>query len=199
MKKSEFVALRGWGCTHGRYFCLDGKPIDAPHRTASVRDLDEQVSVPASCVRYARDAREYGLQPRIVVSGVELCRDMVSVFGGSDGIRTITLPPQVRNIRQGAFHRVRSLRKAVLNEGLETLGTDDRTKYKDWCGVFQRSALRTVRLPSTLRTIKCNAFAFCRNLKGVELPAGLQTIQRGAFRKSGLESVVFPASLRTVG
>ena len=121
MKKSEFVALRGWGCTHGRYFCRDGKPVDAPRRTASVRDLDEQVAVPASCVRYAWDARAYGPQPRIVVSGVELCRDMTSIFGGSDGIRTITFPDTIRTVKDDAFKDNRSLRSAVLNEGLGEL------------------------------------------------------------------------------
>lgn len=41
-------------------------------------------------------------------------------------------------------------------------------------------------------------FGECKNLKSIRFPDCLEKIENGAFRESGLESVTFPASLRTV-
>lgn len=49
---------------------------------------------------------------------------MKMVFEGPDDIRTIIFPNMVRTVRQGSFSEVKSLRSAILNEGLEMLGTD---------------------------------------------------------------------------
>ena len=77
---------------------------------------------------------------------------------------------------------MKSLRKAVLNEGLEYLGEDelvpdDRRSQ----GVFEESGLRDVRFPSTLKKIEYSAFAGCRNLKAVCLPEGLEYLGISCF------------------
>lgn len=80
---------------------------------------------------------------------------MKTVFGASDGIRTVVFPDMVNTIRQGAFNKIGSLRSVILNEGLETLGTDEyKSDGKGYLGVFQESGLRRVRLPPTLRRIE---------------------------------------------
>ena len=57
------------------------------------------------------------------------------------------------------FCKCENLKEAVLNEGLEVLGTNE---YPDcdgkWYGVFEESALEAIDLPSTLRRIEYNAF-----------------------------------------
>ena len=51
----------------------------------------------------------------------------------------------------------------MLNEGLEVLGTDELTpEGKRYPGVFEKSGLRNVVFPSTLKRIEYNAFAGCR-------------------------------------
>ena len=88
----------------------------------------------------------------------------------------------------------------MLNEGLEVLGTDEYlADYEMWNGVFQRSTLESVTLPSTLKRIEYRAFAQCRNLRKVQLPEGLEFIGKGCFANCGLEEVVLPSSVRTVG
>lgn len=80
---------------------------------------------------------------------------MKTIFGASDGIRTVVFPDMVNTIRQGAFNKIGSLRSAVLNEGLKALGTDEyKPDGKGYPGVFQESGLRRVRLPPTLRRIE---------------------------------------------
>ena len=44
------------------------------------------------------------------------------LFGGSDGVRTIIFPSMLKTVKQTAFYNLKSLRKAVMNEGLEVLG-----------------------------------------------------------------------------
>ena len=76
------------------------------------------------------------------------------------GLESVTLPSSVRVIRQGAFRKCRRLGIAVLNEGLEVLGTDEN-QNGDQYGVFEESSLSTITLPSTLRRIECSAFRNC--------------------------------------
>ena len=136
---------------------------------------------------------------RTIISGIKFSGAMEKVFGGPDDVRTIIFPNMVRTIRQGAFCGVDALRVAVLNGGLETLGTDEYAPdEKTYFGVFQESWLEKVKFPSTLKIIKDDAFMGCVNLKSVRLPEGLVEIGLRAFGKSGLESITTPLSMRTV-
>lgn len=160
------------------------------HRIANIRGPDEQKTVPSSCVTYARDDQTHALAPRIEASGTEYGRRMETILCGSDGVRTIIFPATTKTVRQGSFYEVASLRSAVLNDGLETLGTeehvpDGRVRF----GVFQSTGLRRVRLPATLKRIECMAFMNCRELKTVQLPDRLEHIGTACFQESALESV----------
>ena len=87
----------------------------------------------------------------------------------------------------------------MVNEGLEVLGTDEYAESgRAWRGVFERSAVENVALPSTLRKIEYRAFRECKNLKHVKLPEALEYIRAMCFSGSGLEEVKLPASVRTV-
>ena len=143
-----------WDATHRQYTCRDDTRVEVPCKTAFIRDLNKEKTLLSNWVRYVRDSHER-LQPRIAVSGVEFDRGMKTLLGGPYGIRTIIFPHTLKIVRQAAFSYVRSLRKAALNEGLMTLGTNELTPNGNWYpGVFQDSGLRGVRLPSTLRKIE---------------------------------------------
>lgn len=93
------------------------------------------------------------------------------------GLRTVTVPSSVRIIHQGAFCKCQSLRKVALNEGLEVLGTDERIAIDiGYYGVFEKSAVEEVVLPSTLKRIEYSAFEDCGHLKDIVLPEGLECI-----------------------
>ena len=49
-----------------------------------------------------------------------------------------------------------------------------------------------------MKTIGKSAFKCCDNLTKMTFPEGLEEIRIGAFARSGLKSVEFPASLRTI-
>ena len=123
----------GWDRGRGRYACGDARCIEVPRRTASVRDLGKTKTVPRNRITYAVGERG----TMTTISGTEFSRDMNKIFGGSDDTRTLTFPETVRIIQQSAFYGAKSLGSAVLNEGLETLGTDEyRPDGEPYPGVF---------------------------------------------------------------
>ena len=67
-------------------------------------------------------------------------------------------------------------------------------------GVFQdRTEIRTVKLPSSLKEISDNAFKGCTGLESAELPSGLKKIGRDAFGGcTALKSVTIPAGVETM-
>ena len=74
-------------------------------------------------------------------------------------------------ISQGAFAACKSLKTVRFGEGLEVLGADTYPDdYKIRRGVFEKSALEHIELPSTLRRIEQNAFRECRSLRDIRLP-----------------------------
>ena len=80
-------------CTH--YGCRGGKLIAVPRRTADVRDLDEIKTVPRNMIMYTVSKKEL----RTCISGVEFGRDLKTIFGGPDDVRTVIFPEMVRTIR----------------------------------------------------------------------------------------------------
>lgn len=78
----------------------------------------------------------------------------------------------------GAFFDCRSLKKAVLNEGLEALGTDGNSRRGAvHHGVFEKCALTSIILPSTLKMIESSTFNDCKDLNSVQFPEGLQIVE----------------------
>lgn len=84
------------------------------------------------------------------------------------GIESASLPASVRKIGSGAFCGCKNLKKVVFDEGCR------------------------------LETIGDSAFCCCVNLTKISLPECVEKISVCAFTNSGLESIEFPASLRTV-
>ena len=182
---------RGWGERRRSYVCRDGEPITVPRRSAEVGDLNKAKMLPANAVCYAPRS-----ELRITVSEMRYDRCMTELFGASKGIRTIIFPSTVRAVYPGSFSWLKSLRAALMNEGLETLGNGEDDKYN--FGVFKSSGIRKVRLPSTLRRIEHDAFWGCSRLRSITLPEELQYIGSECFYENGLESVRIPSTLKTI-
>ena len=98
-------------------------------------------------------------QPRALVSGTWLSRNLSQIASGAKNAKTFTFPRTVREA-QGYLFWGGPLRSVVLNEGLQTLGDGTGTVFKD-------TRLRTVRLPSTLRVLEQETFADCGRLRRV--------------------------------
>ena len=51
-----------------------------------------------------------------------------------------------------------------LNEGLGKLGYS----------AFEKSTIENITLPSTLKRVEAETFRFCKNLKSLEIPNGVE-------------------------
>ena len=68
-------------------------------------------------------------------------------------------------------------------------------------GVFQNcSALKSIKIPSSVTTIELQAFSGCSSLTNVTLTEGLESIGASAFAKcSNLKSIAIPSSVKEIG
>ena len=120
----------------------------------------------------------------------------------TDGILTgvtgeheeITLPAGVRQIAEKVFYG-KNIRKIVLNEELESIGTDafafstlEEINFPSE-GVFGASGIQTLLLPTRLTDIGSQAFMGTLQLKTVKFPGSVKKIGVEAFRESGLTAV----------
>ena len=97
---------------------------------------------------------------------------------------------RVKAIGARAFADCWQLTKVILPEGVVSIGTN----------AFSWTALSSINFPSTLKTIRNNAFWDCEGLTSVELPEGLETIESYAFAEcSNLENLVIPSTVTSIG
>ena len=129
---------------------------------------------------------------RVVFQGASLRALGASAFRGT-ALEEFVAPVSLRKIGDGAFADCRNLRRAVLNEGLERIGTQDTEM-----GIFQDSGLQEVVLPSTLRALGTRSFAGCIELRRVSLPEGLREIGAGCFQGAGIEEIMISTCVNAI-
>ena len=62
-----------------------------------------------------------------------------------------------------------------------------------------RCAFENIRLPSTVRRLERYTFCGCKRMKSIDIPYGVEYVGRECVAGSGLEEIVLPASVKTVG
>lgn len=124
------------------------------------------------------------------------------------GLEEFAVPAPLRTLAQGAFYFCKSLRSVRLNEGLEQRGAREGTY-----GVFQKSALRSVRKIHGPLEDFCNGQTRvlveegCALRRRLEMCARVVVLSSGATRVGNftlgqlrtLNRVVLPLGLKTVG
>lgn len=109
----------------------------------------------------------------------------------SKDMKTLLFYPMARNAVEatdGAGNRIKSI-SYEIPEGVECI----RTK-----AFYKCSDIRSLTLPSTLKTIEEKAFFRC-SITEITLPDGLQTIGKDAFAYTGLKAIDIPASVKEIG
>jgi len=89
----------------------------------------------------------------------------------------------------------------VVPEGIQTIkGTLFSTDANSYAGTFgYMTYLKTITLPSTLRTIEPWAFAHCTALESIVIPEGITEIPANAFLGcTSLKSVTLPSTLEVI-
>lgn len=108
------------------------------------------------------------------------------------GIEEIFIPKSVVEIRDSAFYECEMLREVVFEKGseLRALGRQSLNDYADF---------EQIDLPDGFKRIECGVFANCSSLRTIQLPDKLERIGISCFSGSGIEDIVFPASMREIG
>lgn len=124
--------------------------------------------------------------------GIVQIRD--DAFLNCPNLQVINIPESVRSIGSEAFMYCSQLSNLHLPDSLSSLGTyafygcsaltnvhipSSLTTLSN--SVFRGTGLRYVHIPSNITTIEPGAFMACKQLQGVRLSEGLQSMAYGAF------------------
>ena len=107
-----------------------------------------------------------------------------------DECTSLVIGEGVTRIGNRAFYKMTALERAALPSTLTEIG-----EY----AFAESSSLSDCKLPANLKTIERYAFQNCTSLADVDFPEGLTTIREFAYYGSGIESIVFPDSLTSLG
>lgn len=121
---------------------------------------------------------------------------------------TLIIPDTVKKIGATAFVFCPDLKTLEMGNGVEELGQDAFLGCKNLktitlsnklteipMGAFQNCAIETVNIPSSVQSIKENAFAICESLKEVHIPGSVKKIAdtNGPFENSPNVTIYAPS------
>lgn len=150
----------------------------------------EKVVFPASAkvVPECFCSHQRHLKELIINDGVEAIDDKAFYF--CDSLEEITLPNSVKSIGQEAFAYCDNLVKVNLGANLENIGKS----------CFQGNEYLTdINIGKNIRGLNEFTFADCNRLKSINIEEGIKYIKREAFRTTGIEKIVIPSSVETIG
>ncbi|MDY2791102.1 MAG: leucine-rich repeat protein, partial [Lachnospiraceae bacterium] len=119
------------------------------------------------------------------------------VFENCHKLNTVTdIPDTVTSIGDEAFESCYNLKKIVIPEAVETIGSRAFLANNN----TNKSCLESVTFNGNkLTTINSEAFSYCKALKKISLPESVTTIGKGAFSYSGLQNIQIPKNVETIG
>ena len=137
--------------------------------------------------------------------------DAYALYGTQ--VEELTLASTVEVIDERAFDENSTVKKIVLNEGLEVIGNRAFRRTYNLeeivipstvkvieSGAFQASAISgTVTIPEGVTEIGDQAFYGCSNVTKFVLPEGLVTIADSALRATAITEVTIPSTVTYIG
>ena len=108
----------------------------------------------------------------------------------SPSVRVVERLSGLTMVGQKQLYDLRLLRDVEIPDGVETIG-------ERW---FAHSWVESVTVPTSVKTIDCEAFYGCKKLKRVTFASGglLEMLGEGCFAESGVEEVAIPASVTII-
>ena len=212
-KSAERFGRPGWRKSRTEYACADGTGVGTAARMVrrpAEKDSDAQGrTLPASGVGYRRsckadahgDTGQCEGHVTVVVSTMELSRDMKTIIRGHQDLRTVLFPSTVERLAEDAFSGLK-LGAVVMNDGLRRFqGREVKSGERNWSQVFapfKDSRVGILRLPATLRRLEEYAL-YGLTVKRCELPAGLGEICSNSLAKCECARLTIPASVKRIG
>ena len=110
-------------------------------------------------------------------------------FYNCTALTSVSLPDSLTMIAASAFEGCSSLTSISLPDGITEIG---------YCAFYNCTALASVSLPDGLTMIAASAFECCSSLTSISLPDSITEIYSGAFNRTALTSIRFPAGMEYV-
>ncbi|MBR6080546.1 MAG: leucine-rich repeat domain-containing protein [Treponema sp.] len=157
-------------------------------KTASTKDAKGNKKGKAKKVELPEDAFDVEFTEDESGCIIQSKRDVKEIAAGND----VTYPSTVQGLP------VKGIKLVVCDYEASSLTIPEGVVWVNGCGLNADwdSSLAKVTLPSTLKVIGEDTFAYCKNLSECNLPEGLEVIFGKAFFHSGLKSVTLPKSLK---
>lgn len=218
-----FIALM-WGCMsliHGRpkfikggfefEVLYDGSVLVSRARTVykSQEPMEKEFHIPASVEHEGKTYKVQGVAPDgfsgcaeirhlVVDEGVSTFGD--NAFGACINLETVKLPASAGYGRH-MFVGCRNLKSIVVDPD------NDFIDSRDCCNAIIDTELDKLvvacpaaTVPSSVKSIGEEAFAYCHGMKEIRIPEGVREIGKWAFDGCvDLEHVILPRSLKSIG
>ncbi len=134
----------------------------------------------------------------VIPNGVTKIED--DAFYGCSSLKNLNIPASVAEISYTTFYRTTGIESVNVDSNNPYFSSQDgilfdkdKTEILGYPGAKKDTAYT---VPSTVKTIGKNAFAYCDNLKELTVPEGVTRIKRGAFRSTHLKSLSIPQSAK---
>lgn len=131
----------------------------------AVITIPENVKAIAGHAFYKQD----NLKKIIIPMGIKLSGD--GIFAYCSNLTEVILPADLKELPASTFNHTTSLKTITIPDTVSLIGN----------AAFASSGIEEIYIPSSVRTIKTNAFTTCPNLHTVYIDNGVKTIENNAF------------------
>ncbi|WP_251213366.1 InlB B-repeat-containing protein [Adlercreutzia murintestinalis] len=177
-----------WGNSGLSYTLLDDFTLsvrwqgDAPATTVEIPAQSEIDSVAYSVSTIAEGA----FQDQSELTSITIPNSVTTIgahaFAGCSALADVAVPGSVATLPEGAFKDATALRQVSLNEGVQEIGQQ----------AFAGSAVETMFLPRSMRTVQAEAFASCQNLSALVALGNVATVSTTAIADTNGVSIYVP-------
>ena len=123
--------------------------------------------------------------------GASGSRDVLdNALAYSSHLRSIVLPERLKRIGSNALHGCSRLEEVIMPPGVRSLGSSA------FSGCYN---LEYISLPAGLESIGDECFYGCEKLGGINIPYSVTQIGNKAFKGAGLQHVILPQGLQSLG
>lgn len=168
------------------------------------------VELPKSLTQIGCNAFKYTKIKELDLSNLTLLND--SICQNCEQLTKIVLNKELNSIGDNAFdycvsltninlpNKLKSIgNNAFSNSGLSTIVLPQNLKSMGKSVFFNSKSLKTIDASQTLLTdIPESTFENCTNLINIDLPNGLQYIDKFAFENTGIEQITIPSTLQDI-
>lgn len=151
-----------------------------------------------------------GLRSVLIHPGVICIGDWAFGFShGCDTLQEVVIPNTVISIGSSAFYKSSGIESVVIPTCVTSLGStfswsnptnvvmhEGRSEIPD--GMFSGSAITSLKIPSTVKSIAAGAFWAC-GLLSLDIPEGVTNIGNAFYDCRGLTSISIPSSVVQYG